>query len=234
MSLTLTLSGRSSILTENYFPALDFSDGEYELGLTNFETYNSIQNVDSTNNKFYFDFDDKIITIPEGSYEIKAISRYLKAAILHRQVAIDGETSANDEYIYDNEDHKENERSIILRANENTMKSEIKCAFQINFSKPNNIGPLLGFSTSRILQPNKWYASDNQVNIMSVNIICVECNITTGAYYNDKPVHTIYKFSANVPPGYKLSKIPKKIIYLPVIARSVTDITYLLWIKTGN
>ncbi|KYN35075.1 hypothetical protein ALC56_10595 [Trachymyrmex septentrionalis] len=70
MSLTLTLTGTISILTASYFPALDLSNGEYELGLTNFETYNTIPNVISTNNKFYFDTDDKIITILEGSYEL--------------------------------------------------------------------------------------------------------------------------------------------------------------------
>ncbi|KYN19119.1 hypothetical protein ALC57_08563 [Trachymyrmex cornetzi] len=58
-------------------------NGEYELGLTNFETYNAIPNVTSANNKFYFDTDDKIITIPEGSYELSAINRYLRAAIRH-------------------------------------------------------------------------------------------------------------------------------------------------------
>ncbi|KYN27425.1 hypothetical protein ALC57_03189, partial [Trachymyrmex cornetzi] len=35
----------------------------------------------SANNKFYFDTDDKIITIPERSYELSAINRYLRAAI---------------------------------------------------------------------------------------------------------------------------------------------------------
>jgi len=71
------------ILTASYFPALDLSNGEYELGLTNFETYNAIPNVTSTNNKFYFDTNDKIITIPEGSYELSAVNKYLRVAIRH-------------------------------------------------------------------------------------------------------------------------------------------------------
>ncbi|RLU25216.1 hypothetical protein DMN91_003309 [Ooceraea biroi] len=44
MSLTLTLTGRSSILAANYFPAIDLSDGDYELGLVVFETYHTIPN----------------------------------------------------------------------------------------------------------------------------------------------------------------------------------------------
>ncbi|KAL6255604.1 hypothetical protein P5V15_012852 [Pogonomyrmex californicus] len=54
MSLTLTLSGMSSILAANYSPAIDFSDDDYELGLIHLETYHTIPNVNVSNNKFYF------------------------------------------------------------------------------------------------------------------------------------------------------------------------------------
>ena len=77
MSLTLTLSGKSNALTANYFPPIDLSDGEYELGLTTFETYNTVPNVTSANNKFYFGDNDEEITIPEGSYEINDIAMFL-------------------------------------------------------------------------------------------------------------------------------------------------------------
>ncbi|KYN10280.1 hypothetical protein ALC57_17595, partial [Trachymyrmex cornetzi] len=62
---------------------------------SNFETYNTIPNVTSANNKFYFDTDDKIITIPKGSYELSAINRYLRAAIRHvrRQTLNDKDNS---------------------------------------------------------------------------------------------------------------------------------------------
>jgi len=55
MSLIFTLIGKSSIFAVSYFPAVDLSDGDYKLGLTNFEIYYTIPNVNSSNNKFYFD-----------------------------------------------------------------------------------------------------------------------------------------------------------------------------------
>src|SRR5580765_1268518 len=112
MSLTLTLSGRSSILAASYFPPLELSDDDYELGLATFETYNTIPNVNSSNNKFYFDVDDDVIAIPEGPYELRAINAYLKAAILRKRRRAKGEADDGDEYIRDDE---KGERSIVLR-----------------------------------------------------------------------------------------------------------------------
>jgi len=66
--MTFTLTGKSSIFAVSYFPAVDLSDGDYELGPTDFETYYTIPNVHSLSNKFYFDKNDKEIVIPEGYY----------------------------------------------------------------------------------------------------------------------------------------------------------------------
>ncbi|KYN01667.1 Putative nuclease HARBI1 [Cyphomyrmex costatus] len=78
MSLTLTLSGRSSVLAACYFPAIDLSDGDYELGQTMFETYHTIPNVNDSNDKFYFGNNNEEITIPKGLYELRAINEFLK------------------------------------------------------------------------------------------------------------------------------------------------------------
>jgi len=69
-----------------YFPAIDLSDDDYELGLMNSETYNTISNVNVSNNKFYFDENDVEITIPERSYELRTINEFLKHAIPRKRL----------------------------------------------------------------------------------------------------------------------------------------------------
>ena len=61
---------KSTALAANYFPAIDLSDGDYELGLAIFEIYHTIPNMNESNNKFYFAKEDVEITILEGSYEV--------------------------------------------------------------------------------------------------------------------------------------------------------------------
>lgn len=79
MSFTLSISDTKSSLLTNYSPPLQL-DGEYKCGLLYFSTFNSIPNIDSKNNKIHYG-DERIIEIPEGSYELHDISDYLKANI---------------------------------------------------------------------------------------------------------------------------------------------------------
>ena len=53
MSITRTLCGKTSVLTANYFPPIELA-GNFECALIDFITFNSIPNIDESNNLFHF------------------------------------------------------------------------------------------------------------------------------------------------------------------------------------
>lgn len=207
-SLTLSISGTSSILEAHYFPPIELSPWKnYTLGLVELLTFNSIPNIDVGNNKFYAG--QEVITIPTGSYEIEDIENYLQNALSTKGI------------------------SINLRPNNNTLCSEIKCDRQINFEPNDSIGRLLGF-TPRILGANIVHKSDLPVAILKVNSLRIECNITTGAYINEQRVQTIHEFFPVVPPGYKIIEVPSNVIYLPIAVQSIDHLQLKLVDQDGE
>lgn len=219
-SITLTLTGKSSHLSTEFFPSIDLSDGDYECGLIDFISFNSIPNVDHTNNLFYFHGDDKPqssikntlqnrkrraieyidsvpiytkITIPTGSYEIADLNRFLSKKLEEKGAKLSE-----------------------LEANKNTLQCNILCNRNIDFSRANTIGPLLGFKDKQLLEKNVVHTSNLPADVSKVNVIRVKCNIIRGAYLNSGSSHAIHEFSTRVPPGYKVIESPQNVIYLPV------------------
>uniref|UniRef100_A0A1Y1M5S2 Uncharacterized protein n=1 Tax=Photinus pyralis TaxID=7054 RepID=A0A1Y1M5S2_PHOPY len=208
MSYTLTFTGTTSILNAFFRPPLLLNDDDYVMGLTNFETYNSIHNVTPTNNKFKYG--NQMITIPPGCYEISDINNYINAQL--------NRTSGD---------------YVELQANNNTMQSVIKANRPIDFTIENSIGELLGFE-KKTLSAEETHTSSNTINILKVNSLLVECSITTGNFKNGVPAHTIHQFFPSVPAGYKIIERPLTVIYLPINVSSVTSITLKILDQDGD
>lgn len=209
-SITLTLSGTSSVLEAQYFPPIELLPNKnYTLGLVELLTFNSIPNIDVGNNKFYID--KHVIVIPTGSYEINDIENYLQEAL----------RSLNQNTYLE------------IKPNNITLRSEILCTGEIDFTRTDSIGKLLGF-TQRILYPETKHISDFPVSIIKINSLRVECNITCGAYINNKQVHTIHEFFPVSPPGYKIIEIPSQVIYLPVAVKYIDNLQLRIVDQDGD
>lgn len=208
MSLTLALTGNTSVLTADYFPPLELPQN-YVCGLIDFQTYNSIPNIDKTNNLIHIG--NRIIEIPIGSYEINDIAKYIEKEL---------------------EKH-DGKNKIMITANNNTLKSMIECTKKVFFNKEHSVGSLLGFS-SRELTANTIHTSDLPVNINKVNAIRLECNIISGSYINNTKVHTLHEFAPRVGPGYKIIEVPQNVIYFPVNVKQLTSLTITLLDQDGD
>ncbi|KAJ8980512.1 hypothetical protein NQ317_007932 [Molorchus minor] len=120
---------------------------------------------------------EEIIKLSEGAYEIDNIASYIKTRL-----------------------QKTSSRPIVfINANTNILKTEIKSTYSVFFNREILIGELLGFS-KRELKPNTNIDSNLPVHINKVNSIRVECNIVTGSYMNNTPVHTVHEFALDVLP----------------------------------
>ncbi|XP_024945231.1 uncharacterized protein LOC112495015 isoform X1 [Cephus cinctus] len=207
-SFTLTLSGTSSVLEAGYFPPIELSPYKnYALGLIELLTFNSIPNVDTDHNKLYVG--DEVITIPTGSYEIEDIENYVHSALTDKSIVIQ------------------------IKPNNNTLCSEIKCKRDVDFRPNDSIGRLLSF-TQGVLKANKLHTSDVPVAILKVNALRVECNVTTGAYINERKVHTIHEFFPVVPPGYKIIEVPSHVIYLPIATKTIDHLQLRIVDQDGD
>lgn len=203
-SRTITLTGNSSSLSSNFYPEIQLNERyNYSCCLLDFFTYNSIANVDSTNNTLSYSTTEKTpvktIIIPVGSYEMEEIAEYINSTF---------------------EDLK---LKFKMSGNRNTMKCAIYTDLFIYFDQPNTIGALLGFN-KKILQKSSMYVSNNIIDIQRVNSIRIDCDLTAGSFYNGKSTHTLYEFCPSVRPGYKINLQPRNLIYLPITRRRISTL----------
>lgn len=198
------------------FPPIHLrQDREWEAALLDFATYNSIPNIsEGVNSKLHFmksfnETSHEVVELKTGAYEITDINRELQS-LLGKSV-------------------------IELKANNNNLRSEIKCKYFIDFSQAGSIGELLGFpKTLSILEPNVVHTSPATVNINKINAINITCNIVQGSYKDGSNGHVLHTFYPSVPPGFKIVEKPHNLIYLPLNTTHISDIVLNVLDQEGN
>lgn len=216
MSRTFGLTGTGHSLHSHYRPSIDLTDGVYGLGLVGFYSYNALRNIHEGNDKIYWKAPGEggswnVLTIPGGAYEITALNDYIGKHL--------------------NSTKKEGEQAFSLEANTNTLRCVVKSKYEIDFTRSDSIGRMLGFS-AKILEAREVHESDLDVRISPATNIKVNCNITGGAYLNGVPDHAIYEFALDSEPGEQVVKEPSSVIYLPVLVHAIEDIS--LWLTDQN
>nr|CAI5852441.1 unnamed protein product [Callosobruchus analis] len=237
---TFTLSGRESVLSAKIYPPIILDpEKSYALGLIDFVTFNTIPNVDETNNKFFINNADPIV-IPVGSYEIDDIQRVIMNKIQEKQKELKEKqdkstqmrgTSTN--AIQKEIDSSDGGIHLSMNVNRNTLRFEIMSNKVIHFEKKSSIAPLLGF-TPRRLSRGKLHISDFPINISKVNAICVECNLIKNSYNNNEAVHVLHMFHPNVPSGYRIVEKVSNVIYLPVNTNHIDEIVLKIVDQDGK
>lgn len=205
--MTFTMRGTESVISASVFPPCVLEENKpYYIGLIDLEVFNSIPNVDETNNLLHYGEESPLV-IPTGCYELDQINEYVQSRL--------------------------GEDKISITTNHPTQQTVIHSKYIIDFSQPNSIGSLLGFSP-RKLSAKVNNLSDRAVQITKVNVILVDCNLASGSYLNGQEGHTIHQFAITTPPGYKLVEVPANVIYLPVKTKYIDNITVKVTDQNGN
>lgn len=193
------MSGRSSSFVCEFFPPIELSPStKWELGLIDLMTFNSIPNIEANiNDRFYCDGSEPII-LPEGTYEIEDIQEFISKVLKD----------------------KKSKTKVIIKANNNTLKTEIYCNEVINF-KENSIAQLLGFNYGDVLTAGRWHESPNQAAIVKVDVIRVQCDIVRNSYRDGVESHILHEFYPMVEPGFKIVEKPSNVIYLPIYSQGL-------------
>lgn len=196
MSYALVFSGDTAELTSTFNPSIYLDDGSYEVGLTNFETFHAIPNIDERNNLFIVG--NVTITIPSGAYELLDIEKYLQREL----------NSFNIQFS--------------LEANNNTLKVTVFCSETITF-KSGSIGKILGFEDGDY-KGQEFHTSQKPAEIIKVNALLIDCSIADGSYLNGEAGHIIHQFFPSVSPGFKIIETPQNILYFPVNVKVISKL----------
>lgn len=235
MSATFTFSGKSSILTSDFYPELELdSRFSYSCALLEFTAYNSIPNVTHKNHKFYFTLDtvknkesvdliELLIKKPADPNSVHSLEYKLLNEHCYSIKIPTGAYELEKLFSYLTEKTKEIGISLQLSFDASTLTCKVKSSVQLQFNWSDSIHELLGFSNT-FIEPGTKRVSDKIIKITKLNTISVECDIVSGSYTNGIRGHSLYEFAPAVDIGFKIIEVPKHIIYLPVNRRVISSI----------
>ena len=103
---------------------------------------------------------------------------------------------------------------------------------KVSFDVPNSPASVHGFTKS--IYGVGRHASEQLVNITSVNSILVHCNIIHSSYVGCVQAPVVYNFFPNAAPGQKILEEPSNLIYLPVTVDDISTLSVWLADQDGK
>jgi hypothetical protein len=210
----LVLSKNSSDFVTPIYPPMQLEPNKWSIGLRNFTVYNNISNIDLTNNLFRYSIDSgttwKLITLTPGAYEIATINSEIV-----RLMAANGDAG------------------ITILPDTVTFGTIIEitpATYRVDFTIANSIRTVLGFDAG-ILSTGR-NTSQNEADIININIILINCDIVSNSYVNGSPFPCIYSFPFNVDTGFRFVEQPTNILYLPLNTFNISSIR--IWVTDQN
>lgn len=221
MTFQISISDTHSHIVREYDDGIKL-DGEYEVGLRSFVTYNTIPNVspEKKNDKFYLKHVDGasgyVLTIPKGTYEVEDLIAYI----------------INDSEI------KKIEPNLSLKLNKNTLRVSIYAENSVIDIPPPDLGsavlPVLGFQYGRY-DPKIWHRASTPVDIMPINTIKIRCNLIDSNFDNLKRGdNTIYEFPLNAEVGEKIIERPNTVAYYKSTVDNIFTLTLSIVDQDNN
>jgi hypothetical protein len=170
--------------TINFNPAIYLPSDKYKVALKNFQTYYSMPNITkgkNSNLRYFNGAEWKVLTLETGCYELKTLNREVERLINSRNITINTKI--------------EELKSVI----------ELKNGYKIDFTYPNSINGILGFS-ARLVE-GTYNISDDVVNINNVSTIYIKCDLVNSQTVYKEHVRDkiLYSFYPNVGPGEKIN-----------------------------
>ena len=117
---------------------------------------------------------------------------------------------------------------IKFGVDQNTGRVNFTATFDVDMTKDDSVGPLLGFTEKVVLPRNMLHYAPSHVNIFNYNSINIECNLLAhdSSYFNSSPSNILHSFCPDVEVNYRINYTPSPISYLK-INRNIIDFIQL-------